>query len=563
MKKCGTISVEIFAVPARSAGYCAPLRRAPCLPGAFRICRYQAFRALCSTLLLVVVGCSGRRSEGTAPVFVDAGVSAVCEGYRAPPRLGVVDAVVDEESAARALSFRAARVQERIRAEVDPEAVRATLRIEEEHLAAHCLDLDGIVDVGRGLFERTFTRAEGQGNALGGTPSPLRRVQQGRFGGPDALSCVSCHWKGGAAGGGDRADNAYLFGDGDDVDRADVRNPPALWGAGWVELAAAELSADLGVQKADLVRRARSLGQAQSGLLVSKGISFGTLTAQPDGAVAGAVGVDADLIVKPFGLKGTRRTLREFVGASLHLHLGMQAEEVVRAQNPTVDLGDGGGDDPDGDGVTREITSAQLTALVLYLATLDAPPLRALEEAPDREAVLFSNELSFVRSPEFTLRFAQGFALFGRVGCAVCHVPFVRVDRSRYQTQSELGGAAVVVDLAADGARPTPARDGAGRFLLPVFSDFRRHDLGEALAGLYPEDGVPAGTWLTRRLWGSALTTPWLRTGSAMTVDEAIVMHGGEAAVAARKFALLSEAEQIDLRLFLASLARAPSVRIR
>ena len=76
-------------------------------------------------------------------------------------------------------------------------------------------------------------------------------------------------------------------------------------------------------------------------------------------------------------------------------------------------------------------------------------------------------------------------------------------------------------------------------------------------------DGVPAGTWLTRRLWGSALTTPWLRTGSAMTVDEAIVMHGGEAAVAARKFALLSEAEQIDLRLFLASLARAPSVRIR
>ena len=48
-----------------------------------------------------------------------------------------------------------------------------------------------------------------------------------------------------------------------------------------------------------------------------------------------------------------------------------------------------------------------------------------------------------------------------------------------------------------------------------------------------------------------------------MTVDEAIVMHGGEAAVAARKFALLSEAEQIDLRLFLASLARAPSVRIR
>ncbi len=516
--------------------------------------------------LALLASCSGR-VPGAAPVAVaDAGPEP-CP--RAPPALGVVDASVDEGTAQRWVEHRRAVEEERVLEELSPQVVRDSLRLEQRHFELGCVNLDGAVDVGRALFQRTFTRAEGFGHGLGAEPSRLRRLQEGHFGGPDALSCQSCHWKGGSAGGGDRADNAYLLGDGDDVEAADVRNPPALWGAGWVEIAAQEMSAQLQEQAEGVRQLAIFQGSAVTRPLAAKGVSFGVATATPDGAggaaldLNGVIGVDKDLVVKPFGWKGTFTTLREFIGDSLQLHLGLQAEELVAgAVRERLDLG-GSGEDPDADGVTREITQGQLTALVLYIATLDIPPLAALDEGPYRELVLFSNELEIVRSPEFTARWIDGFSRFGRLGCATCHLPFVRVDSARYQTSAPLSGTSVSVDLATDGARPGPDRDDEGRFLIPAFSDFKRHDMGPLLAGRHVEGGVPTTTWLTRRLWGAAQTSPYLHTGTAMTFDEAIAMHGGEAAQAATSYRLLNEDERTSIRLFLASLARAPSIRIR
>lgn len=188
---------------------------------------------------------------------------------------------------------------------------------------------------------------------------------------------------------------------------------------------------------------------------------------------------------------------------------------------------------------------------------------RPSARGPYREAVLFSNELEIVRSPEFTSRWIAGFSTFGRVGCASCHIPFVRVNDPRYRTRAPVSGSEVVVDLAVDGARPVPERDDEGRYLIPAFTDFKRHDMGPALAGRVNEDGVPASAWMTRRLWGLALTSPYLHTGAAMTFDEAVSAHGGEAEQAARSWSLLDEDERVSVRLFLSSLARAPSIRIR
>lgn len=515
-----------------------------------------------------LASCTGRPAAGVTAT-PDAGPEQ-CPSARSLPTLGIVDAVVDDATAQRLVDHRRALEEQRVLEQVSPQVVRESLRLEQRHIDGACVNLDGAVDVGRALFQRTFTAADGWGNARGGAAAGLARFQQGRFGGPDALSCQSCHWKGGDAGAGDRADNAYLFGDGDDVDAADVRNPPALWGAGWVEIAAQEMSAQL-QEQAEGVRQLAVFGNAPvTRPLAAKGISFGTVTANPDGDggaaldLTGVRGVDSDLIVKPFGWKGTFTTLREFVGSSLQLHLGLQAEEIVAGAGTHAGLDLGGtGEDPDDDGITREITEGQLTALVLYLATLDAPPLAALDEGPYREPELFSNELEIVRSPEFTARWIDGFARFGRLGCASCHVPFVRVDNARYQTRAPLSGRSVTVDLAASGARPVPDRDDEGRFLVAAFSDFKRHDMGPLLAGRHDEDGVPAGTWLTRRLWGAALTPPYLHTGAAMTFDEAIAMHGGEASEAALAYQLLADDERVSVRLFLASLARAPSIRIR
>lgn len=519
-------------------------------------------------LLLVgawaLLGCAPK-TRPEAPPPHDAGVSGACRERGVVPTLGVQDALVNVTEAQRVLMWRAQLEEQRLLEELNPDAVRAALRVEQREIEEGCLDLDGVVDVGRALFLRTFTRADGLGH--GGS---LMRFQRGRFGGPDAVSCQSCHWKGGSAGAGDRADNAYLYGDGDDVTTSDVRNPPALWGAGWVELVAREMSADLLRAADDLIAAAESSGRRVSVDLRTKGIGFGTLHADvgANGAVAldtrDVEGVDPDLIVKPFGWKGTFATLREIIGASLQLHLGLQADEVIRAPaQHGVDVGDGPPDDPDGDGVVDEVTEGQVTALVLYLATLDAPPFEAPEQGAYREPVLYSKNLEFVRSPEYTARWVEGFRLFRSIGCASCHVPYLPLFDTRMRTQAPGAARAIVVDLATEGAAPVPPADESGHRLVAAFSDFRRHDLGPGLRSRHEDRGVGSQLWLTRPLWGLSQTSPYLHTGSAVTFDYAIARHGGEAAASAAAYRGLGDDEMESVRFFLGALARAPALRVR
>jgi hypothetical protein len=544
------------------------------------------------TGLSLTTGCPGRSPTPPATVDADAGTLDPCASFVGPARLGIVDAVVDAATVSRLLSWRRdvqhAQARNEFVARSPGSGTSTRLAVTDAHIEAGCVDLDGLVDIGRALFTRIVSADDGFGH--GGVdddrPGPAwRRVQRGVFGGPDARACIDCHWQGGDGGAGDRADNAYVLGDGIHVDSADARNPPSLFGAGWVERAAAEISADLARQRETLIAEVRTTRSAASRTLSSQGITFGVLQARPDGQgdvsvdTSAVVGVDADLIVKPFGSKGTVSDLRTFIGRSLQMHLGLQADEWVsaRARGRGADVGgvddgvgvdlvvDGGTDeDPDADGVTSELSSGQLTALVLFIATLDAPVFSAVEEAPLRAFELFSNELEFVRSPEFTARFARGAALFGRIGCASCHVPFVRVRDPRYQTASlSPAGRPIVVDLATDGAKPTPARDDEGAWLVPAFSDFKRHEMGPALASRYAEHGVPPSMWLTKRLWGLVQTAPYTHEGSALTIDEAVALHGGEAEPAARSFSLLDDSDRVDLRLFLTTLMRAPAPRVR
>ena len=68
--------------------------------------------------------------------------------------------------------------------------------------------------------------------------------------------------------------------------------------------------------------------------------------------------------------------------------------------------------------------------------------------------------------------------------------------------------------------------------------------------------------WLTRPLWGLAETAPYLHDGSAATIPEAIVAHGGEAEDARDAFVALTPDEQADLHVFLLSLTRTPKPRV-
>jgi hypothetical protein len=437
-----------------------------------------------------------------------------------------------------ALERDAWRREQRFLEAVRPGHLFQATRVDEGDIEAGRVSHDDASRIGAQLFNVTFTREVGFGAR---DLPPLARFHTRRRGGPDARRCASCHARGGPAGGGDGVDDAYLDGDGDTQASALARNPIALLGEGFVEILAAEMSADLAAERAALLREAKKTGKPAMTQLVTKGVSFGPLLARPDGSLDTNVleGIDADLVVKPFGWKGNVATLRDAVEDELLVHHGMESDYLVRTAPPER-VGPFGGDDPDGDGVTHEITEGQVTALTLFLAMQETP---VVATPPD---------------PVMTLGVADGRARFASLGCAGCHVPSLALGSTVFELPSRGRGAAVSVDLAREAAAPRlapSAEDGAMRAFL--FSDLKRHDLGPALAEPRPDRGVAGKMFLTRPLWGVARSGPYLHDGRAPTLHEAILAHGGEAKAARDAYAALPDADEGAVRLFLTSLTRA------
>src|SRR5207244_1397909 len=159
-------------------------------------------------------------------------------------------------------------------------------------------------------------------------PPALSRVENGAaMGGPDALSCRECHGRGGDDGHGELHQRALLDGDGRRASSAKPRVPPHLAGLGLLQQLAAEMTMDLRAE-VDSARgeRQHGNGAAIEVTLRSKDVEFGRVTLRPDGSLdlAELRGVDQDLVVKPFGWKGTQPTLRAFLRNALPQHQGME-----------------------------------------------------------------------------------------------------------------------------------------------------------------------------------------------------------------------------------------------
>ncbi len=422
----------------------------------------------------------------------------------------------------------------------------AATRVEQPELEARLWSAEEMFQLGAQLFHFTFTKDVG----FGGSDLPaLARFHTGRRGGPDSRKCASCHWRGGIGGAGDGADNAYLDGDGDRQSSALQRNPPPLHGAGLVENLAAEMTRELQAQRDALIARARSERASVSGELSSKGVSFGLFEARADGTVNASrveASVDNDLVVRPFGWKGTFETIRDCVEDSLNVHHGMQTEHFARTATPER-VGRGGGDDPDGDGVAREITEGQTTVLTLFIAMQETP-----------QTIIPSGLQSFVGDSDFAAAWARGRALFDRIGCADCHRPALKLDSTVFRVPSRVGGAELGVDLAREGAEPriAPRSDGSGTWV-ELYSDLRRHDMGPELREARADRGVAPERFITRPLWGLARSKPYLHDGRTPHAQDAIMAHGGEALAARNAFVQLPENDKSHLRTFLAALARA------
>ena len=119
-----------------------------------------------------------------------------------------------------------------------------------------------------------------------------------------------------------------------------------------------------------------------------------------------------------------------------------------------------------------------------------------------------------------------GRRIFRRTGCETCHTTRLRAGRTH------------------------PARAMRGR-RVPMFSDLLLHDLGFELADGIAQGFASGSEFRTTPLWGVGASAPYLHDGSAATLEEAIVRHGGEASSARDRFLALPSGARAKLIGFL------------
>src|SRR5262249_24783430 len=344
-------------------------------------------------------------------------------------------------------------------------------------------------------------------------------------------------------------------GDGERPGSGDARNPPALVGVGVVQALAREMSRDLAQQRANLVRSAARAGAAREHSLTSKGVDFGVLrvTAKGEGDASGVRGVDRDLVVKPFGWKGTLADATDFAMEALQVHFGIQSARLLATR--TGEMVGVGTDpqDPDADGVRDEFGSGPMTAMAVHLALLELPvaePLIPRRLEPSAKGMLPPTTTSFADD------FARGRQQFHDLGCAGCHQPMMVLKNPvlvldgtpPIDLAHELGPSALRYDAALGG------------YPVWLFSDLKRHDMGAANAARHVQNGVGIRDYLTPRLWGVADSAPSLHDGRAPSFDYAIAGHDGEGAAARAAYAALSLNDKGPLRVYLMSLRRVRRV---
>ncbi|MGB5051613.1 MAG: di-heme oxidoredictase family protein, partial [Caldilineaceae bacterium] len=447
--------------------------------------------------------------------------------------------------------------------------------------------------LGDELFETTFNSVDGVGAQVGNGLrfSQLPRADLNgpgewathfppRITGPNAEACNACHGTPMDDGAGRAANNNVR----DPLHSGDIalfiqRNTPHVFGAGAVQVLAEEMTEELQAQRDAGIAAACAENRVVTVWLNAKNVDFGRLTISPrsgqpcqaDTDTFGVVGVNRDLIVRPFQWKGVDATIRGFNRGAAHQELGMQSVEIV-----------GEGVDGDFDGVVDELTVGDQTALAVYLAA---------QPRPTSLVELSTLGLIDPLDEDAVGAIQRGSALFAGVGCTSCHAAqmiiqdpvfyepsqnpnyrdarfpagqdpialgvdpaqAIRVDLTHDQPDNQiettaLGGTDGIYRLGA------LATDAAGQGIVALYGDLKRHDMGPELAESIDDEGIPASVYLTENLWGVGSTAPYLHDGRATTLAEAILAHGGEAAASRSTFMGLSATAQADIIAFLNNL---------
>jgi CxxC motif-containing protein (DUF1111 family) len=160
-----------------------------------------------------------------------------------------------------------------------------------------------------------------------------------------------------------------------------------------------------------------------------------------------------------------------------------------------------------------EVSASTVHNVAFYMRTLKTPPRRN-----ENDAVVL-----------------QGEQLFLQIGCAKCHIPTFTTGNSTIAALSQK--------------------------VIHPYTDLLLHDMGNELNDNYTEGSALMSEWKTTPLWGLGLTetsqggqTFYLHDGRATTLEQAILLHGGEGSNSRTAFNLLSTTEKEALLKFLKSL---------
>lgn len=164
----------------------------------------------------------------------------------------------------------------------------------------------------------------------------------------------------------------------------------------------------------------------------------------------------------------------------------------------------------------------------------DAVPDPEIPEATVRAVVNYLRMLAPPAPGRTTAQRQRGEALLDSLRCSACHVPVL-------QTGPNI--------IAALSNKP-----------VALYSDLLLHDMGPGLADNRPDAGASGTEWRTAPLWGLRLVRQflngsafYLHDGRARTLEDAILLHGGEAQASRDGFAALGASDRTALVDFVGS----------
>jgi hypothetical protein len=413
-----------------------------------------------------------------------------------------------------------------------------------------------VIKHGEKLFTAVFNKFDGHGRPAttsDGQHRPPTQPAMIRTTGPDAHSCASCHNRPRPGGGGDFASNVFMMKESTSPVRDSVspdfvseRMTVSLFGSGPIEALALEMTRELQATKLSATTQAFLSGRDVTAHLTAKGIDFGNIVAHADGSIdaTGVRGVSPDLVIRPFHQNGAAVSIRQFTNEGMNQHMGLQSQELFGIDT-----------DPDGDGVANELTVGDMTAISLFQAQLGTPG-RVIPGDPAKR-----------RAAEL------GEALFNRIGCTDCHVPWMPLTSRMFTEPNPFNpewkipfavGRPVGFDMTQDGEGPRLEPTADGGAIVRAYTDLKRHTLCDADDAFFcneklTQPGIATSTFLTRKLWDIGSSAAFGHRGDLSTITEAIEHHAGEARPSRTNYMALTPYERAAVVEFLKTLQVLPS----